>query len=178
MNTLTQYGMMAEKHWREHCPNLVRELEARGQLQAMLADAEQKTKDEMATLRLDLMKQGKTAAPGPRQRVGNRAGAIHPAATGNGSGSSLSEDSPKNLNNYRITDDDRLGAGGPKQKFQQNLRAIQLVGKLASEGRPATPDEKAVLIKYVGWGAMPQVFDAKNKEWANERKALRAELAE
>ncbi|MGP8019538.1 MAG: hypothetical protein ACLPRE_00860 [Limisphaerales bacterium] len=47
MNTLTQYGMMAEKHWREHCPNLVRELEARGQLQTMLAEAERKTKDEM-----------------------------------------------------------------------------------------------------------------------------------
>jgi len=67
MNTLTQYGMMAEKHWREHCPNLVRELEARGQLQMMLADAEQKTKDEMATLRLDLMKQGKTADQAHRQ---------------------------------------------------------------------------------------------------------------
>jgi N12 class adenine-specific DNA methylase len=109
--------------------------------------------------------------------VGNGAGEIHPVTTGNGSRSSLTEDSPKNLNNYRITDDDRLGAGGPKQKFQQNLRTIQLVGKLESEGRPATPDEKAALIKYVGWGAMPQVFDAKNKEWANERKALRAELA-
>lgn len=67
MNTLTQYGMMAEKHWREHRPKMVSELEAKGQLQTMLADAEQKTKDEMATLRLDLMKQGKTAEQAHRQ---------------------------------------------------------------------------------------------------------------
>jgi hypothetical protein len=60
MNTLTQYGMIAEKHWREHCPNLVRELEARGQLQTMLAEAERKTKDEMAELRTRFIQQGLT----------------------------------------------------------------------------------------------------------------------
>jgi hypothetical protein len=31
MQALTQYGRMAEKHWREHCPKLVRDLEAQGQ---------------------------------------------------------------------------------------------------------------------------------------------------
>ncbi len=60
MNTLTQYGRMAEKHWREHCPNLVRELEARGRLQEMLLEAERKTKDEMAELRTRFIKQGLT----------------------------------------------------------------------------------------------------------------------
>jgi N12 class adenine-specific DNA methylase len=71
-----------------------------------------------------------------------------------------------------------LGAGGPKQKFLQNVRAIQLLRKLEAEARPATPDEKAVLVKYVGWGAMPQVFDERNREWANERAALREELTD
>ena len=47
MTTLTQYGRMAEKHWREHLPKMVQELEAKGQLQEMLLDAEEKTKDEM-----------------------------------------------------------------------------------------------------------------------------------
>lgn len=67
MNTLTQYGRMAEKHWREHCPKMVRELEQQGLLQQMLQEAEEKTKDEMATLRLELMKQGKTAEQAHRQ---------------------------------------------------------------------------------------------------------------
>lgn len=61
MQPLTQYGRMAEKHWREHCPRMVRELERKGILQQMLLAAEEKTKDEMATLRLELMKQGHTA---------------------------------------------------------------------------------------------------------------------
>src|SRR6266487_5154349 len=34
---------------------------------------------------------------------------------------------------------------------------------------PATPDEKAVLVRYVGWGAMPQVFDQRNYEWREAR---------
>jgi hypothetical protein len=67
MNTLTQYGTMAEKHWREHRPKMVRELEAKGQLQEMLLEAERKTKDEMATLRTQLIKQGKTAEQAHRQ---------------------------------------------------------------------------------------------------------------
>lgn len=61
MTPLTQYGRMAEKHWREHCPKMVRELERKGLLHQMLLEAEQKTKDEMANLRIELMKQGKTA---------------------------------------------------------------------------------------------------------------------
>ncbi|MGO9536791.1 MAG: TnpV protein [Limisphaerales bacterium] len=60
MNTLTQYGMMAEKHWREHRPKMVRELEAKGQLQEMLLEAERKTKDEMAELRTKFIRQGLT----------------------------------------------------------------------------------------------------------------------
>jgi len=52
---------MAEKHWREHCPGLVRELERKGLLHQMLLEAEERTKDEMANLRIELMKQGKTA---------------------------------------------------------------------------------------------------------------------
>jgi hypothetical protein len=61
MQPLTQYGRMAEKHWREHCPNLVSELETRGLLHAMLLDAEEKTTDEMIELTQQFRKQGLTA---------------------------------------------------------------------------------------------------------------------
>jgi len=60
MKALTQYGTMAEKHWREHRPKMVRELEAKNQLHEMLLEAEQKTKDEMATLRTKFIRQGLT----------------------------------------------------------------------------------------------------------------------
>jgi glucose-6-phosphate-specific signal transduction histidine kinase len=61
MTPLTQYGRMAEKHWREHRPKMVHELEQTGRLHQMLLEAEEKTKDEMATLRTDLMQRGSTA---------------------------------------------------------------------------------------------------------------------
>jgi len=61
MTPLTQYGRMAEKHWREHRPKMVRELQAKRLLHQMLVEAEEKTKDEMVTLRMELMKLGKTA---------------------------------------------------------------------------------------------------------------------
>ena len=61
MTPLTQYGQMAEKHWREHRPKMVRELEQTGRLHQMLLEAEEKTKDEMVTLRMDLMQRGSTA---------------------------------------------------------------------------------------------------------------------
>jgi N12 class adenine-specific DNA methylase len=88
------------------------------------------------------------------------------------------EEPPKNLNNYRITEADRLGDGGPKQKFHHNLAAIRTLRKLEVDGRAATNDEKAALVRYVGWGAMPQIFDDFNREWTKERSALRKELTE
>jgi hypothetical protein len=51
---------MAEKHWREHCPQMVRDLEAKGRLHAMLLEAEEKTKDEMIGLTQQFRKQGLT----------------------------------------------------------------------------------------------------------------------
>ena len=67
MTPLTQYGKMAENHWREFLPMMVHELEVTGRLQEMLLEAEEKTKDEMATLRVQLMKQGLTADQAHRQ---------------------------------------------------------------------------------------------------------------
>ena len=61
MKPLTQYGRIAEKHWREHRPKMVREMERKGILHQLLLEAEEKTKDEMATLRIQLMQQGATA---------------------------------------------------------------------------------------------------------------------
>lgn len=59
--TLTQYGMMAEKHWRQFRPQMVKELEAGGRLQEALLEAEEKTKDEMIDLTQQFRKQGLTA---------------------------------------------------------------------------------------------------------------------
>jgi N12 class adenine-specific DNA methylase len=109
--------------------------------------------------------------------MGNGEGEIHSAPTGR-IARRHQDEPPKNLNAYRITEADRLGEGGPKQKFRQNLKAIEVLRRLDAEERQATPEEKAALVKYVGWGAMPQVFDDYNREWAKEREALQTCLAD
>lgn len=58
MRTLTQYGLMAEKHWREFRPKMVAELEAKGQLHEMLLAAEDQTEAELDDLRRHLMQGG------------------------------------------------------------------------------------------------------------------------
>jgi hypothetical protein len=58
--SLTQYGCLAEKHWREFCPRMVAELEAAGRLHAMLREAEEKTEQELDALRRHFIQQGLT----------------------------------------------------------------------------------------------------------------------
>ena len=78
----------------------------------------------------------------------------------------------RNEANHRISDADRIGEGSPRQKLRQNIDAIRALRTVEAERRPATPDEKTVLVRYVGWGALPQVFDPRNYEW----QAARAEV--
>ncbi len=47
---LTQYGMIAERHWREFRPAMVGELETKGTLMEALFEAQERTIDEMETL--------------------------------------------------------------------------------------------------------------------------------
>lgn len=61
MKPLTQYGRMAEKHWRQFLPQMTAELEATGQLQAMLLEAEERTDAELDSLRRHFIQQGLTA---------------------------------------------------------------------------------------------------------------------
>ena len=81
--------------------------------------------------------------------------------------------SHQNAQNFRITDDD-LGAGGAKAKFQANLKAIQLLKHLEAEGLQASPEQQQVLSRYVGWGGLPDAFDASKPSWASEYQTLKA----
>ena len=78
--------------------------------------------------------------------------------------------------NYRITED-TLGVGGAKEKFRNNMAAIQLLHELELEHRLATPEEQEVLARYVGWGGLSMAFDENNAAWAEEFKELNASLS-
>lgn len=60
MKPLTQYGRMAERHWRQFLPRMVAELEAKGDLYSTLLDAENKTEAELDSLRRHFLQQGLT----------------------------------------------------------------------------------------------------------------------
>ena len=78
--------------------------------------------------------------------------------------------------NYRITED-TLGVGGAKEKFRNNMAAINLLHELEFENRLATPEEQEILSKYVGWGGLSMAFDENNAAWADEFKELYASLS-
>lgn len=78
--------------------------------------------------------------------------------------------------NYRITDD-KLGIGGAKEKFRNNMTAIYLLHGLEFENRLATPEEQEILSKYVGFGGLADAFDETKGNWVDEFKELYAALS-
>ena len=87
------------------------------------------------------------------------------------------EGAPELAGNFRITDEE-LGAGGPKQKFARNIKAIKTLFNLEQEHRGATAEEQQVLSQYVGWGGLADAFDPDKGNWAKEYTELKGLLSE
>ena len=89
----------------------------------------------------------------------------------------LEENHSYKAQNFHITDD-HLGEGGVKTKYAFNIAAIQTLKQIEAEGRQATPQEQETLSKYVGWGGLPQAFDAENASWQKEYQQLKSLLTD
>jgi len=74
---------------------------------------------------------------------------------------------------FTITDADEIGVGGTKTKYQNNVAAIRLLKQITEQDRLATPEEQAILAKYVGWGGIKGAFDPNNKGWTKEYTELK-----
>src|SRR6202171_1636479 len=106
------------------------------------------------------------AAAGTRPGLGDDAREIHSSPAG--------RESQLNARNYRIRAEDRLGDGSLKQKCRDNFAAIELVRRLDADNRSATDEEKRILVNYVGWGGIPQVFASPlSTEWKAEGERLK-----
>lgn len=79
--------------------------------------------------------------------------------------------------NFVITDNE-LGVGTPSERLERNMNAIRLLKRLERNGEQATPEEQEVLSKYVGWGALQEVFDENNDRYSSERAELQQLLTE
>lgn len=121
---------------------------------------------------------GGTEAPGDDGGRGDGDAGDRPATGRPGNGEGGADGRIRGLD-YRITDADQIGAGGAVTKARQNIAAIRLAKQIEAEARPATADEQAVLVKYVGWGGIPQVFDEPLKpEWEKLGTELRGLLTD
>ena len=99
-----------------------------------------------------------------------------PSESGVGGRDPGAKPSRQDRSNYRITEADALGKGGKVAKYEDNVKTIRLIRQIEEEGRLATDEERAVLVKYVGWGGIPEVFAPKPEgKWA-ERQAELKEL--
>ena len=77
--------------------------------------------------------------------------------------------------NYHIIDKE-IGAGTPRERYKNNVEAIQTLKKIESENRLATKEEQEILSKYVGWGGLADAFD--ESKWTNEYKELKELLTD
>ena len=41
---------------------------------------------------------------------------------------------------------------------------------------PATADERIIMSAYLGWGGIPEIFDAENASWSEEYGILKSLL--
>ena len=73
---------------------------------------------------------------------------------------------------------DQSELGGAKARFKSNIEAIETVKKLYRENRDATPEERKVLAKYVGWGGLAKAFDETDANWKKEYAQLKGLLTE
>lgn len=77
-----------------------------------------------------------------------------------------------------IIRDEKLGAGTSKEKFRNNVLAIETLKKLEKENRDATSEEQAALSRYVGWGGLSDAFDESKDSWAEEYWQLKELLTD
>ena len=92
--------------------------------------------------------------------------------------SAFSVADPEIRADYVLTDADRIGLGSLGEKFQDNMRAIQILRVLDREKRHAVGEELGSLARYVGWGGLKGVFDSENKQWKRQHLELRGLLTD
>ena len=90
----------------------------------------------------------------------------------------IAPDKEKPKKDYFRINNDNLGEGSKREKFNNNIEAIRTLLKIDEEERLATPEEQEIMSKYVGWGGIQEAFDNSNADWRNEYNTLKELLSE
>ena len=65
---------------------------------------------------------------------------------------------------------------GATARVEANIAVIDLLRRLDTEARPATPAEQEVLARWSGWGAVPDLFDVRRDTFSSQREYLKTVL--
>ena len=119
---------------------------------------------------------GGSTAP---RSVGGREGEVHTATErGRRAEPGGEQRTGRPGRDYRITSPDELIPGGAKARFNKNVTAINLLKKLETGDKLATPAQQKILAQYTGWGAIPQAFERYREDWRQEADTLKELLTE
>ena len=80
--------------------------------------------------------------------------------------------------NYHISDDKVDTSFGAKSRFEDNVKAIELLKELESDDVYASKEQQDILSKYVGWGGIADAFDERKDNWKSEREKLKLLLSD
>ena len=66
----------------------------------------------------------------------------------------------------------RFAPSGAVAKANANLAALRVLHAVQGERRAATVSEQAVLARWASWGALANIFDPTDPQWATTRTEL------
>lgn len=133
---------------------------------------------------------GPAASPGGRTGQSGTVGAGRRGSDGDGSGGRIPNPSPVEKavtkpptpdnptdtrgSNFKYTSRDFVPTG-LKGKFWANIEALKTLQAIRAEGRTAaTPEEQAIMSRFVGWGQFPALMNEYGEyEWQKERAVLK-----
>lgn len=110
--------------------------------------------------------------PGAPATAPDTSGQDQRGASARPSPSAAHQPAAAEASNFELGSEIRVPSGA-KARVRANLAAIRVVRVLDIEDRAATADEQQILARWSGWGAVPQVFDTDNDEFAGERAEVR-----
>ena len=161
MSSVDQLASRAMQHWAEFLPEKTADLKEAGTFEMRAAGRGAGDGGNQALMRSGVPED---------EAEGDGAAGVHPAEARAEAGVSPAEARPQSLAaNFRITEDVRLGKGGEIEKYNDNLRAIQIVKTLRPSA--AVPRLKSRLRWPAMWagGGLPSAF--RNPRPAKSRRA-------
>jgi len=167
---MNYYGEMARDHWARWLPSRYAAIEDPGSFFSDLGSQAEMRIDALADELAGNDQQGEGYLPAAAPGRGDRAAGDDPAGAGSRSGPGRG--ALPGLAPFRPQDQEDLAPSGAVSRVRANLAALAVLRTLQHDARAASPAEQAVLARWSGWGAVPEVFDDNRGEFAWARAQL------